>query len=73
MAIARALINQQALLLCDEPTGNLDQRTAGAVADLIFELHAEENNILIVVTHSLELAARFTQRLDLRDGVLEMV
>ena len=73
VAIARALINQPALLLCDEPTGNLDQRTATAMADLIFELHAEEQNILIVVTHSLELAARFQRRLDLRDGLLVAV
>ena len=59
VAIARALINRPSLLLCDEPTGNLDQRTADAVADLLFGLHAEEGGSMVVVTHSQELAARF--------------
>lgn len=68
VAIARALINRPALLLCDEPTGNLDFRTAAAVAELLTELHRDENNILIVVTHSLELADQFERRLELRDG-----
>jgi lipoprotein-releasing system ATP-binding protein len=68
VAIARALINRPALLLCDEPTGNLDTRTADAVASLLTELHREENNILLVVTHSLELADRFERRFELRDG-----
>jgi len=68
VAIARGLINSPRLLLCDEPTGNLDGGTATAVADLLFELHHREELILIVVTHSLELAARFDRRLDLRDG-----
>ena len=65
VAVARALINQPNLLLCDEPTGNLDRDTANAVAALLFELHLAEKNILIVVTHSLELADRFEGRLEL--------
>lgn len=68
VAIARALINEPALLLCDEPTGNLDSNTAKTVAELLLELHREQRNILVVVTHSLELAARFGRRLELRDG-----
>jgi len=68
VAIARALINRPALMLCDEPTGNLDSSTAASVADLMMELHREENNILLVVTHSLELADQFARRLELRDG-----
>lgn len=68
VAIARALINKPNILLCDEPTGNLDRKTAGSVADLFFELHREERNILIVVTHSLELAGRFQRRLELQEG-----
>ncbi len=68
VAVARALINQPRLLLCDEPTGNLDRNTALAVAALLFELHKEQNNILIIVTHSAELAARCDRRFELREG-----
>ena len=68
VAIARALINGPGLLLCDEPTGNLDVETANSVAELLVELHRAEDNILIVVTHSLELAARFERRFELREG-----
>jgi lipoprotein-releasing system ATP-binding protein len=68
VAIARAMINQPSLLLCDEPTGNLDHKTATAVADLFFDLHQEEKNILIVVTHSMELARRLPRRLELTEG-----
>ena len=55
-------------MLCDEPTGNLDQSTARSVAELLFELHEAHRNILIVVTHSEELAARFPRRFELRGG-----
>ena len=58
-AIARALIRQPQLLLCDEPTGNLDQASADAVANLLFELHAAQKTVMVVVTHSAALAARF--------------
>jgi lipoprotein-releasing system ATP-binding protein len=68
VAVARALINRPGLLLCDEPTGSLDGKTAEAVSSLLFELHGEEGGILIVVTHSLELAGRFENRLELREG-----
>jgi lipoprotein-releasing system ATP-binding protein len=67
-AVARALINRPSLLLCDEPTGNLDYASANAVASLLFKLHEEEKNILIVVTHSLELAARFPRRFEFKEG-----
>ena len=69
-AIVRALINRPSLLLCDEPTGNLDAETAEAVADLLLELHAEGDSALIVVTHSLDLAARLPRRVELRGGLL---
>ena len=68
VAVARALINNPGAVLCDEPTGNLDQRTAESVADLLFGLHEEESNILVVVTHSAELAARCQQTIELKDG-----
>ena len=68
VAVARALIARPALLLCDEPTGSLDARSAETVAETLFELHREQGNVLIVVTHSLDLAGRFERRFDLRDG-----
>jgi len=71
VAVARALINNPGLLLCDEPTGSLDQNTAEAVSDLLLELHGGEPRILVVVTHNLELAERFTRRLVLKSGELE--
>ena len=71
VAVARALMNKPSLLLCDEPTGNLDRATADTVISLLFELHQTEQNILIVVTHNLELAARFERRFELADGRIE--
>ena len=71
VAVARALINRPSLLLCDEPTGNLDRSTADTVASLLFELHQAEQNILIVVTHNLELAERFERRFELVNGRIE--
>ena len=68
VAVARALINDPDLLLCDEPTGNLDAVTATDVADLLFSQHREQGNILVVVTHSAELAGRCQRRCELRDG-----
>ncbi len=65
-AIARALIRQPQLLLCDEPTGNLDAESAEAVAALLFELHAAQKTVLVAVTHSEALASRFPTRFDLR-------
>ena len=68
VAVARALINQPKLMLCDEPTGSLDQSSADAVASLLFEMHGGEGNVMICVTHSLSLAARFERRFELREG-----
>ena len=69
-AIARALIRQPQLLLCDEPTGNLDSESADTVAALLFELHQAQQTALIVVTHNAELAARFPTRFELRHRTL---
>ena len=68
VAIARSLINQPRLILCDEPTGNLDHHTANQISDLIFELHHQMNNILITVTHDTNLAAKFQNRLVAKPG-----
>jgi lipoprotein-releasing system ATP-binding protein len=70
VAISRALIQRPALLLCDEPTGDLDRANASRVGDLLLDLHADLQNILIVVTHSRELAERFPRRAELREGRL---
>jgi lipoprotein-releasing system ATP-binding protein len=70
VAVCRALINQPALLLADEPTGNLDRTTAETVGSLLLDLNRELNTILICVTHSAELAERFPLRRHLKDGVL---
>src|SRR5678816_4009778 len=73
VALARALIMKPQLLLCDEPTGNLDERSAGVVSDLLIDIHRGGGTILIVVTHSKELAARFPQRFELKNQHLEQV
>jgi lipoprotein-releasing system ATP-binding protein len=67
VSIARALIRQPSVVLCDEPTGNLDRRSSEAVADLLLALHERQRTILIVVTHSAALAARFPRRYELND------
>jgi lipoprotein-releasing system ATP-binding protein len=70
VAIARAMIRGPKLLLCDEPTGNLDRHTALQVADLLVEINHASKNILIVVTHSAELAGRFPKIYELAEGQL---
>jgi lipoprotein-releasing system ATP-binding protein len=70
VAIARALVRGPRLLLCDEPTGNLDHAAAENVAGILLDLHRARRTILVVVTHSAELAAKLPRRFDLRDGVL---
>ncbi len=70
VAICRALMNRPALVLADEPTGNLDRHTAQSVGTLLLELSREENAMLIVVTHSSELAGRLPRHCELVDGRL---
>ena len=70
VAVCRALINRPALLLADEPTGNLDRSTAEAVGSLLLDLNLEQNTLLICVTHSTELASRFPRHCELKDGKL---
>ena len=71
VAVARALVRQPRLLLCDEPTGNLDRASAEQVASLLLDLHREQQGILIVVTHSAQLADRFPIRFELVDRQLQ--
>ena len=73
VALARALVRRPRLLLCDEPTGNLDRASAESVASLLFELQRRQQAMLIVVTHSVDLAARFPIRFDLVDRTLQRV
>ena len=69
VAIARALVNDPEIVLCDEPTGNLDTRSGSAVMDLIESLaEADKEKILIVVTHDPSVAARFPRRVQMLDG-----
>jgi lipoprotein-releasing system ATP-binding protein len=71
VAIARALITHPDLLLADEPTGNLDRKTSHAVGELLRELHEQEKTILIVATHSADLARTFPQQMEMNDGALQ--
>ena len=71
VAICRALINRPPLLLADEPTGNLDHDTAQNAGSLLLEIAKEQSTMLVVVTHSAELASRFPKQLELKNGRLE--
>jgi lipoprotein-releasing system ATP-binding protein len=73
VAIARALINRPRVILADEPTGNLDERTGNAVIDLLLELCAQEQTALVLVTHNPEHARRTQRRVLLHLGRLEIV
>lgn len=71
VALARALVRQPPLVVCDEPTGNLDRRSAETITSLLFTLHAQQNNVLLVVTHNPELANRCPVRYRLDNQRLE--
>ena len=73
VALARALVMRPRVLLCDEPTGNLDADSARRVADLILELHRAEPSVLVLVTHSAELAERLPRRRRMAGRRLEPV
>lgn len=71
VALARALINSPRLLLADEPTGNLDERTGADIMDLLVKLTKSERIALVLVTHNTEFARRATRQLILRQGILQ--
>ncbi|MEX0586996.1 MAG: ABC transporter ATP-binding protein, partial [Pirellulales bacterium] len=68
-----ALIKEPMLLVADEPTGNLDRRTADGVGSLLLEIGSEHRAMLICVTHSSELATRFPRQMELQEGRLNPV
>jgi len=70
VAIARALINRPALLLADEPTGNLDSQTSHEIMDLFDRLHDDDGQTIVVVTHEHDIAERADRTVTLRDGVI---
>jgi lipoprotein-releasing system ATP-binding protein len=73
VAVARALIHHPILLLADEPTGNLDRHAAQAVGQLLLDLHRQEQTVLVVVTHSADLARGFPRQMEMVDGSLRTV
>jgi lipoprotein-releasing system ATP-binding protein len=70
VAIARAMITEPACLLADEPTGNLDERNAKDILDLIIELNSNQHTALLIVTHDLSIAEKMSRQLELTDGHL---
>ena len=70
VAIARALVNRPALLLADEPTGNLDSATSDDIISLLDDLNKREQLTIVLITHEPEIAARAHRRMILRDGML---
>jgi lipoprotein-releasing system ATP-binding protein len=71
VAIARALINRPALLLADEPTGNLDSKTGGTIMEVLIRLHREERQSILLVTHDLHVAKMADRVIELEDGIVK--
>ena len=71
VAVARAVVREPALLLADEPTGNLDPKTGDQVLDLLLELNSTHQSGLVAVTHSPEIATRLGRKLVMSDGFVE--
>lgn len=70
VAIARALINKPAIILADEPTGNLDSKTSDLIMSLLVELH-QQGNTIVIVTHSIEVSQMANRVISLRDGMVQ--
>jgi putative ABC transport system ATP-binding protein len=71
VAIARALINDPAFILADEPTGNLDSKTGNDIRDILLRINDERKATVVIVTHNLELADSSQRIFHMRDGVIE--
>ena len=71
VALARAFVTEPPLLFADEPTGNLDQRNADSIFNLLGELNVRQGTAFLVVTHDLQLAKRMSRQLEMRDGQLQ--
>ncbi len=70
VAIARGLMNRPSILFCDEPTGNLDSRTAHSIHELLVEVNRELGQTILVVTHEADMAAVAARRVVMRDGII---
>ena len=71
VAMARALINEPAILLADEPTGNLDSKVGQEIMDLLFQLNRDRNTTLLIITHDPRIASQTQRTILLRDGLVE--
>lgn len=70
VAIARAMINDPEVLLCDEPTGNLDERSGKEVMELLLKMNRDRNKTILIVTHNPEIAAQCGRTIEIADGVI---
>jgi putative ABC transport system ATP-binding protein len=71
VAVARALVNEPAILMADEPTGNLDSKVGQEIVDLLLKLNRERNTTLLIITHDSKIASQAQRTIQIRDGMLE--